>query len=74
MYELNIIKKIKKNYKNQLLKDTKIFLRRKLKKPQYGCERYKNLSEDEKQELVEYRKKILQNEKKTLDYNFEKVF
>ena len=49
----------KKNYKKQLLKDTKIFLKRKVKKPQYGCERYKNLSEDEKQELVEHRKEIL---------------
>ena len=24
---------------------------------QYGCERYKKLSEDEKQKLIEYRKK-----------------
>ena len=31
-------------------------------KLQYGWEQYKNLSEDEKQEFVEYRKIILQNE------------
>ena len=29
------------------------------KKRQYGCERYKNVSEDEENKLVEYRKKIL---------------
>ena len=27
------------------------------KKQQYGCERYKSLSKDEKQKLVEYRRK-----------------
>ena len=44
------------------------------KKQQYGCERYKNLSEDEKNKLFEYRKKTLQNKEKTLYYNYEKVF
>ena len=44
------------------------------KKQQYGCERYKNLSEDEKNKLFEYRKKNLQNKEKTLYYNYEKVF
>ena len=40
------------------MKDIKVFLQKKKKrKQQYGCERYKNLPEDEKQ-LVEYRKKI----------------
>ena len=40
-----------------LLKDIKIFLiKKKNRNRKYGCERYKNLSEDEKQKLVEYRK------------------
>ena len=47
------------------MKDIKIFLKKKKKKKQqYGRERYKNLSEDEKDKVVENRKKILQNEKK----------
>ena len=47
MYQLNIIKKIKKDYKRKLMKDTKIFLKKKKKKTQqYGCKPYKNLSED----------------------------
>ena len=29
------------------------------KKAQSGCERYKNLSEKEKQKLIEYRKNII---------------
>ena len=40
-------------------KNIKIFLKnKKKKKPQYGHERYKNLSKDEWQKLVEYRKNI----------------
>ena len=50
---MDIIKKIKKDYKRKLVRDIKDFL----KKWQYGGERYKNLSEDEKEKLVEYRKK-----------------
>ena len=39
------------------MKDIKIFLKKKKKKKkQYGCERYKKLSEDEKQKLADYRK------------------
>ena len=37
-----------------------------MKKRQCGCEQYENLPKDDKQKLVEYRKKILQNEKKRL--------
>ena len=44
----------KEDYK--LLKDTKIFLKKKKKKQQYCPEKYKSLSEDEKK-LVEYKKK-----------------
>ena len=44
--------------KKKLVKDIKIFLRKKKKAiKQYGRERYKNLLEDEKQKLVKYRKK-----------------
>ena len=35
-------------------------------KRQYCCERYKNLSEDEKSKLVEYRKKYFKMRKNTL--------
>ena len=49
MSQLNNINKIKKNYKGKLVKDVKIFLKKKKKKKhQYGGERYKNLSENEK--------------------------
>ena len=55
-YQLNIIKKIKKDYKRRLAKDIKID-KKNIKKRQYGRERYKNFSEDEKNKMVEYRKK-----------------
>ena len=49
IYQLNIIKKIKKDYKKELVTDIKIFLRNKIKKKQqYRRERYKNLSGNEK--------------------------
>ena len=50
------------------MKKIKIYLtkKNKKKKRQYGREQYKNLSEDEKEKLVEYRKKILYNEKKLM--------
>ena len=54
IYQLNIVKKIKKDYKNKLVKDIKFFLKKK-KKQEEG----KQNTEDEKQKLVEYRKKIL---------------
>ena len=38
------------------MKYIKVFLKKKKKKQQCGVERYKNLPEDEKQKLVEYRK------------------
>ena len=47
VYQLNIIKKIKKDYKKKLVKDIEIFLKKK-KTRQYGCEPCKNLLEDEK--------------------------
>ena len=49
----------KERLQKKLVKDIKMFLKKKKKKKQqYGPERYKNPSEDEKQKLVEYRKKI----------------
>ena len=47
-----------KDYKKKFAKDIKVFLKKiKKKQQQYGRERYKNLPVDEKQKLVEYRKK-----------------
>ena len=46
----------KERLQEKACESIKIFLKKK-KKPQYGHERYKNLSEDEKQKFVEYRKK-----------------
>ena len=44
MYQLNIIKIIKKDCKEKLVKDIKSFLKKKKKKKQqYSRERYKNL-------------------------------
>ena len=51
----------KERLQKKLVKNIKIFLKKKKKKKQrqYGRERYKNLSDDEKQKLVEYRKNII---------------
>ena len=48
-----------KIFQKKLVKDTKIFLpeEERNKKRQYGRKHYKNLSEDKKQMLVDYRKK-----------------
>ena len=67
IYPPNSIKKIKKDYKKKLAKDMKTFPKKKKKKKgHYGYERYKNLSGDEKQNLVEYRKKYCKIRKKRL--------
>ena len=46
----------KERLQKKLMKDIKIFLKKnkKKKKQQFGCKRYKNLSEDKKQKLVEW--------------------
>ena len=62
----------KEKLRRNLVKDVKIFLQE--KKPQYGCERYKNLSEDEKNKLVEYRKKYYKMRKKRLIIIIRKYF
>ena len=57
----------KERLQEKCAKDIKIFLKKKKgKKQEYGCERYKNLSEDEKQKLVEYRKKYYTMRKNAL--------
>ena len=49
----------------KLTKDIKVFLKKKKKKKrQYVCECYKNLLDDEKQMLVEYRKRYYRMRKK----------
>ena len=54
-----IKKKKKKKKKKKNKKDNKIIKKKKKKKKKkkYGCESYKNLPENEKNTLVEYRKK-----------------
>ena len=59
----------------RLVKDIKIFLRKKKKKNQQcGRERYKNLPEDEKQKLVEYRKEYYRMRKKGLENSFDEEY
>ena len=68
IYQLDIIKIIKKDFKNQLVKDIKIFLK-KIKKKSNSIvmnNKYKNLPEDEKQKLLEYRKKYYKIRKNIL--------
>ena len=64
--------KIKNCTKKKLEKDTKIFLKKKKRKTQYGHECYENFSEDEKEKLFEYRKKYYRVRKN--NYNYKKVF
>ena len=75
--QLNIIKEINKGFKKtkkRLVKDIKIFLKRKKKKKR-KCSResYKNLSEDEKINWSSVEKK-LQNEKKRFIIIIRKYF
>ena len=74
IHQLNITKIIKKDYKKNLVQNIKFFIKKKQKQQQqqqYGREQYKNLPEDEKQKLVEYRKK--HKMKKTPYYNYKKL-
>ena len=66
MFEDSAAKYYQKNnerLQKKLGKDIKVFLKKEKETKQYGCERYKNLSEDEKQKLVE----------KKPYYNYEKL-
>ena len=59
MYKNSSAKYYQKNkeiLQQQIIRDIKFFLKKRKKKQEYGPEQYKNLSEDEKQRLVEYRK------------------
>ena len=57
----------KESLQKKLVKNIKIFLRRKKKKKwQHGHEHYQNLTEDERQKLVEYRKKNYRKRKNAL--------
>ena len=59
--------------KKKLMRDTKVFLKKKKKRKwQYGPCRYKNLPEDGKQKLVEYRKNIIKWETAPY-YNYKKL-
>ena len=50
----------KERRQKQIVKDINVFLRKeKKKRQQYGRERYKNLSDDEQQKLVEIEKSII---------------
>ena len=61
IHVLNITKKrTKKGYKG-LEKRIKTDAKKKKKKRRYGHEQYRNILEDEKQRLVEYRNKYYKN-------------
>ena len=56
----------KKRFKKCLVKDIKIFLKKKKKQKiirEYGREQYNNLPENEKQRLVEYKKRYYEMQK-----------
>ena len=58
-----------RNYKERPLKKTKRHVKY-IKRQQYGCKRYGNLQEDERQRLVEYRKNHFEMSKKTNSKHF----
>ena len=64
----------KEKLQNMLLKDIKVFLKKKRKESGNIVvkERCKNLPEDEKQKLVDYRRKYKMH--KTPYYNYKKLF
>ena len=68
MYQYNIIKKIKKDYKKKKAREKhqNFSKEEKEKNWQCRCECCKNLSEDEKQKLLSYRKKHYRMRKKSL--------
>ena len=73
---------IKKDYKRKLVKGSKVFLKKKKKKSDNMVlndtirrlyQKMKNLPEDEKQKLVEYRKRYYKM-RKTPCYNYKELF
>ena len=63
MHQPNIIEKKPEKILKSLVKGIKNFLKKKNKKREYGHEQDKNISEDEKQKLVEYRKRYYEMQK-----------
>ena len=57
---INYIINTKEQLQKKLVKDLSEEVNN--KNQQYGCEQYKNLPEDEKQNLVDYRKNIIKYE------------
>ena len=46
------------DFKKKLMKDNKVFLKKKKKRTQYGRERYKDLTKDGKEKLAQYTTRI----------------
>ena len=66
--------KNKERLRRKFVEDIKIFLRKKKKKKrEYGRERQKNLSENEKKSLLSIEKNIIEGEK-ALYHNYENTF
>ena len=63
MHQPNIIEKKPEKILKSLVKGIKNFVKKKNKKREYGHEQDKNISEDEKQKLVEYRKRYYEMQK-----------
>ena len=55
---------------NMVVVDIEIFLKKKKKKHQYGCEWYRNFLGDEKQRLAEHMKKSIYNGKTEFFFEF----
>ena len=69
--QLNIIKKIKKDYKKKLVKDNKIFLKKKKKKSGNMAVNVKKIPQKIKNKsLLSIEKNIIEGEK-MLNYNLE---
>ena len=69
MLNITINKKVKEGLSKKVLEkyqNTKMCLKKKILKQQYGSEKYKTLPEDKKQRLVEYRKNYYRKRKKSL--------
>ena len=66
IYQLNIIKKIKKDCKKNLVKDIKIFLRKKKKKADNMVVKITKFSQKINKKVVEYRKKYCRMTKNAL--------
>ena len=67
------MKKIKNDHQEKLVKDIKIFLKKKKKKSSIMFVNVGNFSEIEKNKLVEYRKKYCKM-RKAFHYNYKKLF